>query len=255
MNVKPDQKLSLQLRGAKMNNKRYLALDGLAQPTDDMKYSFDFGQFSQDYCVNMLLDIDNGFFLDIGAGVSSHDPKNVVISTMSNTYGLERLRGWDGIAIDYDEIYIEEAKRFRSCTMVCEDLTKTNINDVLESHNAPKKMDYLSFDVDDAQEQVLSDMDFSTYSFRMITFEHNRHLCLNITDTGVCFEDSRVKELYESSRDKFQSLGYKVLFGNVGLYPNQPVEDWYVDQETFDKYESISSENLTASQIRKVLQR
>tara|TARA_Y100000593_G_scaffold88334_1_gene170452 strand:+ start:527 stop:1216 length:690 start_codon:yes stop_codon:yes gene_type:complete len=229
-----------------MNKKRYLALNGLAQPTGDIKYSFDFGQFSQDYCVNMVLDIDNGFFLDIGAGVSSLDPKSVLISTMSNTYGLERFREWDGIAIDYDEIYIEEAKRFRSCTLVCEDLTKTNINDILESHNAPKKMDYLSFDVDDAQERVFSDMDFSTYSFRMITFEHNRHLCS---------EDSRWQELYESSRDKFQSLGYKVLFGNVGLYPNQPVEDWYVDQETFDKYESISSENLTTSQIRNVLQR
>ena len=37
---------------------------------DDIKYSFDFSQFSQDWVINRILDIDEGFFLDIGAGVS-----------------------------------------------------------------------------------------------------------------------------------------------------------------------------------------
>lgn len=207
---------------------------------DDIKYSFDFSQFSQDWVINRILDIDEGFFLDIGAGVSDLNAEEVLISCMSNTYGLERFRDWNGIAIDYDDVYIREASKFRSCTLVCEDLMKTNINEILKQHDAPQKMDYLSFDVDAAQEKVLEDLDLSTYSFRAITFEHNLHLS---------FQDDNWKKVHRDSRDKFISSGYKILFGNVGLHPNQPVEDWYVDQETFDKYEKISSENLTRDQI------
>jgi hypothetical protein len=104
---------------------------------DDIKYSFDFSQFSQDWVINRILDIDEGFFLDIGAGVSDLNAEEVIISCMSNTYGLERFRDWNGIAIDYDDVYIREASKFRSCTLVCEDLMKTNINEILKQLGLP----------------------------------------------------------------------------------------------------------------------
>ena len=214
--------------------------------SEDKKYSFNYGQIAQDFCINRMLDIDNGFFLDIGAGIGGLDAKKVLINSMSNTYGLERFRGWNGIAIDYDETYIQEAKKHRSCIMVCEDLTKININDILEKNNAPKKMDYLSFDVDDVQEKVLNELDFSTYNFKTITYEHNLYLAFN---PAGCHLNTNVIELYKKSREKFSSLGYRLLFGNVGVFPGLPIEDWYVDRATFKKYEHLASDNVTSRQV------
>ena len=122
-----------------------------------------YGQFSQDVFVDQILEEKReGFFLDIGAGVSDHDARQVPINTMSNTYALENHRGWNGIAIDYDEDYCELAEKYRSCSISCTDLLQENINSVLEGLQAPSKIDYLSLDVDSAQEQVLRELDFDT---------------------------------------------------------------------------------------------
>tara|TARA_R110000824_G_scaffold9932_16_gene44175 strand:+ start:187 stop:864 length:678 start_codon:yes stop_codon:yes gene_type:complete len=201
----------------------------------DIKYRFDYGQFSQDYFVNKILNIDNGFFLDIGAGVGDLDIEKVAITAMSNTYGLESLRHWKGIGIDYDKKYIDFASKIRSCTLLCEDLTQVNINDLLRDNDAPKNIDYLSFDVDNAQERVLNELDFSTYSFNVITYEHNLF--------------RGCKKHHEDSRKKFKSLGYKMLFGNVELMPQEPVEDWYVNSDLFDKYKHISADNISRNKI------
>ena len=220
------------------------AIKGLTAKT---KQSFRYGQFGQDVFVNRLLDMDEGFFLDIGAGVSDLDAETVLISTMSNTYGLEQFRDWNGIAIDYDEKYIQEAKKFRSCIMICEDLMEVNINDILQKNNAPKKIDYLSFDVDAAQEKVFNELDFSVYSFKTITYEHNLFLADKNSD------GSTIQKHYTESRKRFSDLGYKLLFGNVGVFPGQPVEDWYVDEEIFEKYKHMSSDNIIRSKIIAIL--
>jgi|TARA_Y100001947_G_C10236807_1_gene259896 hypothetical protein len=213
------------------------AIKGLTAKT---KQSFRYGQFGQDVFVNRLLDMDEGFFLDIGAGVSDLDAETVLISTMSNTYGLEQFRDWNGIAIDYDEKYIQEAKKFRSCIMICEDLMEVNINDILQKNNAPKKIDYLSFDVDDAQEKVFNELDFSVYSFRIITYEHNLY--------------RGHSQSHEKSRRRFKDIGYKLLFGNVGADDRTPVEDWYVDHQLFDKYNHLMDDNSPSAKIIQTLE-
>ena len=139
----------------------------------DPKGIYGLGQFGQDYFVDKILDIDEGFFLDIGAGVSDLDANRVPIYSMSNTYWLENQRNWTGIGIDYDETYINAAKQARPCKLLCVDLMKHNINEILEQNNCPETVDYLSFDVDDAQSKVFSELDFSKYQFRVITYEHN----------------------------------------------------------------------------------
>ena len=224
-----------------MKTKRLWSMMGASYTKKDMKYSFDYGQFSQDWCVNRILDIDRGFFLDIGAGVSVLNAEEVVISTMSNTYGLEKFRDWNGIAIDYDDVYVREAKKFRSCTMICEDLMQTNINDILKSNNAPEEIDYLSFDVDDAQQKVFDDLDFSSYRFKIITYEHN---------IFRSWDFLRGKTIHDNeSRNRFNELGYSLLFGNIGLTDEEPVEDWYVNQEIFDKYRHIAKDGVTRDQM------
>lgn len=199
-----------------------------------------YSQISQDYFVNHLLDKDNGFFVDIGAGVGHLDARTVPVSFMSNTFALEIFRGWKGVAIDYDEIYVEQAKRVRSCDVVCEDLLKRNINDILERHNVPNEIDYLSFDVDGAQDKVFSEFDFSKYRARVITYEHDMY--------------RNEKEQYdEKSRARFKELGYQMLFGNVSIEMDQPVEDWYVDQEVFDEYKHFQKDDVNQVEVIKSL--
>ncbi len=208
------------------------------------KHSFSYGQIAQDEFVNEVLDIDDGFFLDIGSGIGGLDPKRVLPYYMSNTYGFEKFRRWQGIAIDYDERYIDEAKKFRSCSTICADLMKTSINDVLKQNNAPRKIDYLSFDVDDAQRTVFDNLDFSTYTFKVVTFEHNLYTAFDYATLEV---DKELIDFYLESRHKFKNLGYRLLFGNVSA-PNFecPFEDWYVNEEIFNRYGHIASENITS---------
>tara|TARA_Y100000296_G_C5150000_1_gene245868 strand:+ start:485 stop:1171 length:687 start_codon:yes stop_codon:yes gene_type:complete len=179
------------------------------------------GQLSQDIFVDKVLDIDNGFFVDIGAGTDGI--RNMPMSFFSNTYNLERDRSWKGIAIDYDEKYIDTAQHQRQCQCVCADLMKVNINDVLQEANCPSNVDYLSFDVDEAQLKVLNELDLSKYRFQIITYEHNLY--------QGCDKDHKM------SRKKFKEAGYEILCGNVMLSnTNRAVEDWYVHSELFDQY-------------------
>ena len=195
---------------------------------------YGFGQFGQDCFVDKILDMDGGFFLDIGAGISHQSVGSVPIYSMSNTYWLEHQRKWTGIGIDYDEAYINAARQSRSCKLLCVDLMENNINESLEQNDCPTNIDYLSFDVDSAQSKVLSDLDFSKYRFRVITYEHNLFR-------------GEVEE-QKTSRATFESLGYKLLFGNVGymvengIYTQEAVEDWYVDIEIFQKYGHLAEE-------------
>jgi len=185
------------------------------------------GQIMQDFFVNSLLDMDEGFFLDIGAGTGGI--KNKSIGFFSNTYFFENYRSWSGICIDYDKDYIDRAKSERSCISVCCDLMKKNINDVLSENDCPEVIDYISFDVDDATEKVMDEIDFDKYKFKAMTFEHNLFQSMDTSDqTHTQAHKEEVVRFYNKSRDLFTSLGYEILCGNVSLPGFGFVEDWYV---------------------------
>ena len=141
-----------------------------------------------------------GYFLDIGA----HDGINI-----SNTFILESRYSWSGICIEANPITFEKLKNNRCsiCLNVCLDssdgevnfvargamggivgqdvdnkgssksnnqvlkLRTTSLNHVLEEHHAPNTIDYLSIDVEGAEERILAGFDFETYAFRCITIE------------------------------------------------------------------------------------
>jgi len=139
-----------------------------------------------------------GYFLDIGA----HDG-----ISMSNTYLMESKYFWRGICIEADPTTFEKLKKNRStvCVNVCLDKEEGEVSfvsnsyrggivdqdvdnkeagtkwtitlrtkpliSVLKEHCAPKTIDYMSIDVEGAEERILSRFDFNEYRFLCITIE------------------------------------------------------------------------------------
>lgn len=151
----------------------------------------------------------NGFFLDVGA----HDGLSI-----SNTVILERRFGWKGICIEANpETYAALVKNRKCrCVNVCldavegevdfelndvfggivrhqkneqgENLGKSSIarlstrplTAVLEECGAPREIDYLSIDVEGAEERVFSGLDLEKYRFKVITIERPTEATQNL---------------------------------------------------------------------------
>lgn len=141
----------------------------------------------------------NRYFLDVGA----HDGINI-----SNTYVLEHRYGWTGLCIEANPTTYQALRRNRRsrCINICLDKsdgevafvirdvfggivapdldnsrtepgdsvirikTKSLVN-VLIEESAPRIIDYLSIDVEGAEERILESFDFSRYRFNCITIE------------------------------------------------------------------------------------
>lgn len=209
------------------------------------------GQLLQDAFVDNILNINFGYFLDIGAGTGGL--RNNPINFYSNTYFLEKFRMWNGIAIDYDSIYIEFAKRNRQCSCVCADLFNNNINDILSNNNAPEIIDYLSFDVDDATEKVFNELDFNKYKFKVITFEHNIFQSRNNFQGHSKEHIKKVEEFYIFSRNKFCELGYHIFASDVNLDGYGAVEDWYISDDLYHDYKHIQLNNINYREVLRCL--
>ena len=201
-----------------------------------------YGQFAQDFFVARLLGFKTGgFFVDIGCGTSHLDLRYSHFASMSNTYLLEQTFKWKGVALDYDKNYCDIASKQRN-SVHCVDLMEHNINDVLDAKGCPEHFDYLSFDVDEAQRKVLDEFDFDKYSFDILTYEHNYSVELSNPDSIYCGDK-------DYSREKFEKLGYKILFGNVGLSDTEHIEDWYVSDRLFEQFGHLAQDFSTLTEI------
>lgn len=160
------------------------------------------GQAGQDQWVwgEVFNEKEGGFFLDIGA----HDGRH-----LSNSYLLERQYKWSGICIEANPETFVELRKNRSCTCInaCVDQVEGEVdfvvagvlggivsNDLdnkeadsatrktvrlktftleklLAANGAPKEIDYLSIDVEGAEERVLGAFNFNSYIFRAVTIE------------------------------------------------------------------------------------
>ena len=184
-------------------------------------------QTCQDVFVDKILNKTEGFFVDIGAGTGglpTHTP-----GFYSNTYYFEVFKNWKGKA--------------RSAKCLCVDLLEVSINEVLDKWSCPTEIDYLSIDVDDAQIKVFNDFDFDKYKFKVLTLEHN--LFQSDPNCGQNRTEEHRKNILKDHayyREVLSKHGYKLLWGNVCLDGYGPVEDWFVDEETFEKNKNIQKE-------------
>lgn len=164
------------------------------------RYAFLVSQAGQDFLVfgEVFNEKKEGFFVDIGA----HDGID-----LSNTYLLEKRYKWSGLCIEANPISFKllEKNRNAVCLNVCLDkqegevlfnqdgvmggivdtgmdnegvtsngvisLKTKTLNTVLTEASAPKVIDYLSMDIEGAEERVLDGFDFSKTIFSCISIE------------------------------------------------------------------------------------
>lgn len=193
---------------------------------------YTYSQISQDKFVNLMLGDIKGFFLDFGCGdgISQHNPCG------NNTLLLEE-NGWNGLSIDLDAHLINIFKTYRKTNCEALDLLNCNINDLLVKYNCPSVIDYFSFDIDGASEDVIKKIPFDKFKFKIITFEHDLY-AIGAKTKNTAFEI-------------LSSNGYERLIDNVILKPHGAVEDWYIHKDFFKDTELLYLSNVEHTEIFK----
>lgn len=199
-------------------------------------------QLFQDlFVLHQTDDKHGGFFVEFGATDGMF---------LSNTFLLESGFGWHGILAEPSKIWHEKLKANRGCAIDLRCVwTKTgeriqfsesqsgeistisafkdsdyhdrsnskeyevetiSLNDLLRTHNAPQRMDYLSIDTEGSELTILKSLDFKKWKFDIITVEHNY----------TSPERQQIHSLLSSN-------GFKRVFDNISKW-----DDWYVNQST-----------------------
>lgn len=165
----------------------------------------------QDYLAKRLIG-EKGYFLDIGC----NSPK-----LYNNTYLLEQL-GWTGILIDINSEKIEECKKERlspAFEIDCSNFTRNDWLRLLELNHAPKVIDYISLDADDANIDFMENFPFDEYEFKVMTYETDLYSCGNKRKDIVA---------------KVLSEDYALLLDNAKLDSGGIWEDWWINEKYLD---------------------
>lgn len=90
------------------------------------------------------------------------------------------------------------------------DVVTVSLNDLLEQHKAPIKIDYISIDTEGSEFEIISSFDFNKYDVEVFTIEHN----------GASFRKDVIKLLND--------MEYFRLPNEIqgGFVPNH--EDWFI---------------------------
>ena len=159
------------------------------------------GQVEQDKLISWLTkNKTNGYFVDLAANGAE---------ILSNTISLERHFNWNGLCIEANPSYWHELGRLRSCTVVgavigkhandkilfsmrgtgggiagdtfdnkvddktaiTEERFTAQLDKTFEQFHVPKVIDYLSLDVEGAEDYIMGAFPFESYRFRFLTVE------------------------------------------------------------------------------------
>ena len=172
----------------------------------------------------------NGFFIDVGCGSETIG---------SNTYRLE-LNGWNGVRIDNES---KDSLVTRNSLFVLNDALTIDYSNLLESLNC-EKIDYASFDIDEATTSLIKIFPFEKYKPSVITIEHDRY---RLGDSDCI-----------AQREILSSHNYRLLCKDVLVdtwisWTKAPYEDWWVNPEMFDSklLDNLQSEFITGADILK----
>lgn len=161
------------------------------------------------FAANILNFKRDGFYLDIG---SCH------AISCNNTYCFEEL-GWRGVCIEKDSAHNESYAQ-RTCKYINANALSIDYERILE--DAPKRIDYLSVDIDELSTDVLAILPLNIFSFNVITIEHDYYIH---------------KDIYRSRQREILKNNYTLLCSDVlvpisdDTKPNCPFEDWWVHKD------------------------
>lgn len=189
-----------------------------------------FSQAYQDLFVRLMLDFKRaGTYLEVGAS----EPKQ-----SNNTYILERDLDWNGLSLEIEKKITEDFNKVRRNKCICANAADLDYRDFFFENNFPKRIDYLSLDIDPswATYAALKKIPFSDYRFSVITYEHDFY--------------SNGPEYMLKSRELLESYGYVRVVENV-LCCGRDFEDWYVDPTQISKevYLPFKSRNIECEKI------
>lgn len=228
-----------------------------------------FSQVRQDEVVSLLLKGKrNGYFIDL----ASNDAVKI-----SNTYALERYFGWNGLCVEPNPRYWDglsyrkcdvvgavigastmEEVRFKypnragaqggivgaqfnnkNPSKFNEDHLRYTVTllDVFERFRTPKVIDYLSLDVEGAEEFIMQTFPFSQYRFNILTVERPSDTLKSLLATnGYVFlkllklnsgETLWAHKLHLESLDmralELDTENYKYRDSHTSVYMNRPV--------------------------------
>ena len=190
--------------------------------------------FQDIFALSILNGKRNGFYVEIGA-----DQPRIY----NNTYLLENEYKWDGVSFELDADKVEFFDYMRRNPCVCADATTFDYKSLFDEKNYPKQIDYLSLDIEPAQQTLnaLKQLPLDDYRFSVITFETDLYQALKAT-----LHYSHDPELREAMREKYnayhveskardilKSHGYELLIQNV-MHNDNPYEDWWIDPNVID---------------------
>jgi hypothetical protein len=184
-----------------------------------------YSQAGQDVFVSkMLNEKKSGFYLEVGGG---HPTES------NNTYLLEARDKWTGLSLEYDRTLIDLYNSVRLNKAVEADATCFDYLRQLDLMNAPAQIDYLSIDIDPAENtyKALLKIPHDTYRFSVITYEHDKY------QSG--------EEFMNLSRSFLEDLGYQLVVSNLKIFGNE-AEDWWVDpgRVPFELWNSFKQESV-----------
>jgi len=169
-----------------------------------------FSQAGQDlFVLEMLRHKKNGYYCEVGG---NHPFES------NNTFLLENDYSWKGVSIEYDAELTQNYNKERHNLCIQADATSFNYFNYFTQNNFPKQIDYLSLDIDPAENtyKALKQIPFEHFKFSVITYEHDKY--------------SSGEKYMNLSREFILSLGYKMVVSNVKVF-GRDFEDWYVDKD------------------------
>jgi FkbM family methyltransferase len=197
-------------------------------------------QLFQDLFVLAMTDEKRGgYFVEFGAADGKF---------LSNSFLLEKEFGWQGIVGEPSHNWHGELRQNRKCDIDIRciwdasgetvqfletndaaystisafkakdyhdrshskeyDVETVSLNDLLDQHEAPREMDYLSIDTEGSELTILKSFDFKERKFRIITVEHNY-----------------VRPERDDIFSLLSSHGYERVFGSITKW-----DDWYINR-------------------------
>lgn len=183
-----------------------------------------YSQLLQDMFVLAVTDGKReGTFVEIGADSGQF---------INNTYLLESQFGWKGVSFDINPASEYSYKMLgRKSRFYLGDALQMNYDYILTENFSGDRVDYIQFDIEPSTNtlECLKRFPFDIFRFSCATYE---------TDF---YDPATPKEVSENvrkeSRKIFKDNGYVLVAGNLSnLTDTDPMEDFYLDGQYFNKY-------------------